>query len=295
MTRITRREFLGYSTAAAALAAGAGVSAAEEVRRSAVDIVTLGQTGIKTSRLGFGTGSRGGRVQRDLGQEGFANLARYAFDRGIRYFDLADSYRTHPFFKPALAKMPREELYIQTKIRSRDAKQVDQILDRLRQELGTDYFDSVLIHCVTTDDWPEALKPMRDSLARAKEKKIIRAHGMSCHGLPGLSAAPACDWVDVGLVRINPQGRHVDGPTGKWDEPGDVQSALGHIRKLHAAGKGVIGMKIIGNGEFTDAADREKSIRFAMGLDCIDAVVIGFASTDQIDEAIRRINAALAV
>lgn len=293
MSRISRRKFLGQTTAAA-LVAGAQVSAAQTGRPSAVDPVQLGRTGIKASRLGLGTGSQGGRIQRELGQERFTRLVRYAYDQGIRYFDLADAYRTHVLFKPALRTFPREKLFIQTKIGSRDASQVDRTLDRFRKELGTDYLDSVLIHCVDTEGWPEVLKPMREALSRAKEKKVLRAHGVSCHGLKGLSATPPCGWVDVALVRINPQGKHVDGPTGRWDEPGDVDKALAQIRKLHAARKGVIGMKIIGNGDFRDPADREKSIRFVMGLDCVDAIVIGFAAAAEIDEAIRRINAALA-
>ncbi len=296
MSAITRREFLQRSGATAAIMATAKVSPAEPVRPNptSADIVALGQTGLKLSRLGLGTGSQGGRVQRDLGQAGFTRLVRHAFDRGIRYFDVADAYRTHVLLKAAIKDLPREELFIQTKIRSRDAKQADKLLDQFRQELGTDYLDSVLMHCMQKADWPETLKPMQDALGKAKEKGVIRAHGVSCHGLPGLSGASRSDWVDVGLVRINPQGKHVDGVEGKWDELGDVEKALTHIRKMHAAGKGVIGMKIFGNGSFTDPADREKSIRFAMGLDCLDAVVIGFASTDEIDEAIGRIDAALA-
>ena len=291
MSQITRRKFLGQTAGAAVLVGTAGVSAAQRDRPGAVDLVQLGRTGIRTSRLGFGTGSRGGRVQRDLGQEGFTRLVRYAYDRGIRYFDLADTYRTHTLFKAALRALPREELFIQTKIRPRDAKQVDQTLDRFQKELGTDYFDSVLIHCVKTDDWPEVLKPMREALSKAKEREVIRAHGVSCHGLSGLSATPQCDWVDIALVRINPQGKHVDGPTGEWDEPGQVDKALAQIRKLHAADKGVIAMKVMGNGEFDNAADREKSVRFVTGLDCVDALVIGFAASEEIDQVIRWINA----
>jgi hypothetical protein len=291
-SRITRRQFIGTTTTAAAMVAG-GVTPARGAERTALDRVTLGKTGITTTRLGMGTGSQGGRIQRDLGQAGFERLVRYAYDRGIRYFDTADAYSTHPLFKAALKGLPREDLFIQTKIRGTNAKKVAACLDRFRTEMGTDYFDSVLIHCVTTSDWPEQLKRMRDDLSKAKDQQIIRAHGMSCHGLNGLTGATRCDWLDIGLVRINPQGKHVDGAAGQWDEPGDVDVALGNIRKLHAAGKGVIGMKIIGNGSFTDAADREKSIRFVMGLDCVDAIVIGFSRPQEIDEAIARMNAAL--
>ncbi len=117
---------------------------------------------------------------------------------------------------------------------------------------------------------------------------------MSCHGLQSLSAAPDCSWVDVGLVRINPQGKHVDGPTGKWTEPGDVPKVVKYIKQMHANGKGVIGMKLIGNGSFQDPADREKAARFVMGLGCVTAVVIGFANQSEVDEAIGRLNNALA-
>ena len=294
MSRITRREFMAVGAASVALT-GSHLAFAQPAKRSAVDLVPLGRTGIKASRLGFGTGSQGGRVQRDLGPAGFDRLLRYAYDRGIRYFDAADTYQTHGLLKSALQRLPREELFLQTKIGIKDAANVRPCLDRFRTEVGTDYFDSVLIHCTMTADWPEQLKRMRDEMADAKEKRIIRAHGTSCHGLKSLSVLPDTDWVDIALVRINPQGKHVDGPTGEWDEPGDVPKSLEQIKRLHAAGKGVIGMKIIGNGSFTSPEDREKSIRYVMTLDCVDVVVIGFKSPQEIDEAMTRIDSALNV
>jgi 1-deoxyxylulose-5-phosphate synthase len=296
MRQLTRREFLAASAAAAAMArvSTAWTQDPPPSKRTAVDRVTLGKSGLKASRVGLGTGSQGGQVQRDLGQAGFERLVRYAYDQGIRYIDTADAYKIHGMLKSALQRLPREELYLQTKIGIPDAKNVRACLDRFRSELGTDYLDSVLIHCTMTTDWPDQLKQMRDDLAAAKDQQVIRAHGTSIHGLKSLSVAPDCDWIDVGLVRINPQGKHVDGPTGQWDEAGDVPQALEQIRRLHAAGKGVIGMKIIGNGSFTDPGDREKSIRYVMGLDCVDAVVIGFSSPQEIDEAIERIDRALA-
>ena len=293
MKHLTRREFLAAGAAAAAWA-GVGTAWTQEAKRTAVDLVPLGKTGIKMSRLGLGTGSQGGQVQRDLGQAGVERLVRYAYDQGIRYFDTADAYKIHGMLKPALQRLPREELFIQTKIGIPDAKNVRACLDRFRSEMGIEYLDSVLIHCTMTADWPDQLKQMREDLSAAKDRQVIRAHGTSIHGLKSLSVAPDCDWIDVGLVRINPQGKHVDGPTGEFTEPGDVPKALEQIRRLHAAGKGVIGMKIIGNGSFTSAEDREKSIQFVMGLDCVDAIVIGFGSPQEIDEAIERMNRALA-
>ncbi len=297
MSDITRREFMvqGASVTAAVATAGIVRGATEDrSQRTAVDRVVLGKTGLKPTRLGLGTGSHGGRDQRELGQAEFNRLVHYAYDRGIRYFDTADNYKTHAMLKSALKGLPREELFIQTKIRTDAIDKVPATLDRFRRELGMDYFDSVLIHCVRTHDWPESLAHLRDELSKAKQQRIIRAHGMSCHGLQPLSAAAKCDWIDVGLIRINPQGKHVDGPKGDFREPGNVPQVLKYMRAMHAKGQGIIGMKLIGNGTFTDPADREKAIRFVMNLDCVDAVVIGFRTPAQIDEAIKRINAALA-
>lgn len=296
MSDISRREFMTQTAATTALLAGVAASAnatSPQTKRTAVDRVKLGKTGMQPTRLGMGTGSHGGRDQRELGQAAFDRLVRYAFDQGIRYFDTADNYKTHSMLRSALKGLPRDELYIQSKIPIGQADKVIPTLQRFRRELGTDYIDSVLIHCARRHDWPSELERMRDDLAKAKDQKIMRAHGVSCHGLQPLSAAADCDWVDVGLVRINPQGKHVDGPKGDFSEPGDVAKVVGYMNQMHAAGKGIIGMKIIGNGTFTNAADREKSIRFAMRLACVDAVVIGFKNPAEIDEAIRRINAAL--
>lgn len=295
---ITRREFLGRT---AAVAAGVTLTAkgtpAGETKRTAVDLVPLGKTGRKICRLGMGTGSMGGKVQRDLGQKEFTRLIHYGFEKGIRYIDTADAYRIHEMVREAIKDLPREELFIQTKMRWNNpempAKPLD-VLDRFRRELGVDYLDSVLIHCVTTPTWDKDLAPMMEALSEAKEKKIIRLKGMSAHGLPGLTRAQDVDWIDVNLVRINPQGRHCDGKDGKWGEPGNVPRVLECIEKMHKAGRGVIGMKIIGNGDFTEPGAREKSIRFVLGNRNVDAIVIGFKSQAEIDEAIKRMNGALA-
>jgi predicted aldo/keto reductase-like oxidoreductase len=171
------------------------------------------------------------------------------------------------------------------------------VLDRYRLELGVDYFDSVLSHYATTNNWHEERRRVLDALEEAKEKKIIRSHGVSCHGLPALTRATQLNWVDVHLVRINPQGRHIDGPTYQWNANG-YESTLPQVTKeikaMRAKGRGIIGMKLIGNGDFKNPEDREKSIRFAMQCGLLDAVVIGFASTAEIDEAIERMNRALA-
>jgi predicted aldo/keto reductase-like oxidoreductase len=295
-SRINRREFL--KTSAAALSAGLVTPALAAARaRTATDQVTLGRSGVRLSRLGIGTGTNGGQVQRDLGQEGFTRLLHAAFDRGVTYIDTAHNYQTHGMVREAIKGLPREKLYIQTKMPWHLPEYTDHAadhIDRFRRELGVDYIDSLLIHCTTTSTWPADLRPMQDAFAEAQSRGHIRLKGVSCHGLPALRAAATLDWVDVHLARINAQGRHMDGADGTWSEPGDRDAAMAQIRTMHTRGHGVIGMKLVGNGEFTDAADRDKAMRFVMNCGCVDAVVVGFATIAELDETIARMNRALA-
>jgi predicted aldo/keto reductase-like oxidoreductase len=296
--QISRRHFFQTTAAfaSAALLPSSVLLAAEKVKRTAVDQVTLGKTGIKLSRLGIGTGSNSGQIQRNLGREGFNRLIRYAYDHGITYVDTAQNYQTHDWIRAAIKGLPREKLYIQTKMPGAPEKPLE-VLDRYRKELGVDYLDTVLSHCATTHEWHEERRRVLDALEEAKEKKIIRAKGVSCHGLPALTRATELNWVDVHLVRLNPQGRHIDGPTSQWNANGyetTLPDALKEIKAMRAQGRGIIGMKMIGNGDFTKPEDREKSIRYAMQCGLLDAVVIGFKSPAEIDEAIERMNRALA-
>jgi aryl-alcohol dehydrogenase-like predicted oxidoreductase len=295
-SRVNRRRFLKTS----ATLAGAAVlttfdlaATGTATKRTAVDAVTLGKTGIRLSRLGIGTGSNSGDVQRALGREAFNRLIHYAYDQGITYIDAAESYKTHEWIRDAIKGLPREKLFIQTKISGVPEKPM-QVIDRFRKELDTDYIDSLLCHYATTSQWDDERQRVMDALEEAKERKIIRAKGVSCHGLPALTRATKVRWVEVHLVRLNPMGHKVDGATYKWDEVGNVPAVIEEVKAMRAQGRGVIGMKLIGNGDFKTPEERERSIRFVMRSGLVDAVVIGFASTAEIDEAIERINRALA-
>jgi len=296
--KITRRDLLKGTAALAGTVLLSSCSTSPFAKRTptAVDQVTLGKTGLKLSRLGIGTGSNGGSVQRALGADGFNSLIQYAYDQGITYIDTADAYRTHTMVRDAIKGLPREKLFIQSKMPGIPEKPLE-VLDRYRKELGADYIDSILTHCGTTANWDEERKRVIDALEEAKDKKIILAHGVSCHSLPALTSAAELDWVDVNLVRINPQGAHIDTPAEEWNATSDkshLPPVLKQIKIMRQNNHGVIGMKIIGNGDFTDPEDREKSIRFTMQSGLTDAVVIGFKSPAEIDEAIKRINSALA-
>jgi len=284
--RITRREFLRGTAALAGtvLLSSCSTGPMAKCTPTAVDQVTLGKTGLKLSRLGIGTGSKGGSIQRALGAE------------GITYIDTAESYRTHTMVREAIKDLPREKLFIQSKMPGVPEKPLE-VLDRYRKELGVDYIDSLLTHCGVTSNWDDERRRVLDALEEAKEKKIILAHGISCHSLPALTRAAELDWVDVNLVRINPQGAHMDTPAETWNTKSDqshLPPVLKQIKVMRQNNHGVIGMKIIGNGDFTNPEDREKSIRFTMQSGLTDAVVIGFKSHAEIDEAIKRINSALA-
>ncbi len=267
---------------------------AQATKRTAVDQVTLGKTGIKLSRLGMGTGSNSGNTQYALGQEGFNRLVRYAYDQGITYFDCAQSYKTFDWMGSAIKGLPREKIFIQSKIPGKP-EQILAAIDHHRKVFDSDYVDSMLIHCMFKEAWTDDMKRIMDAFDEAKEKKWIRSKGVSCHSLPALQDATNSAWTEVHLVRVNPQCSHIDGMEQHWEKSGhDLSPVMAEIKTMHAKGRGIIGMKIIGNGDFTNAEDREKSIRFAMSRPEIDAVTIGFKNTAEIDEAITRMNSALA-
>jgi aryl-alcohol dehydrogenase-like predicted oxidoreductase len=296
--RFTRRDFLKGTAALAGTVLLSSCSTGPFAKRppTAVDQVTLGKTGLKLSRLGIGTGSKGGSIQRALGADGFNRLIHYAYDQGITYIDTAEAYRTHTMVREAIKDLPREKLFIQSKMPGVPEKPLE-VLDRYRKELGIDYINSLLTHCGVTANWDDERRRVLDALEEAKDKKIILAHGVSCHSLPALTRAAELDWVDVNLVRINPQGSNIDTPAETWDATSDkshLPPVLKQIKVMRQNNHGVIGMKIIGNGDFTDPEDREKSIRFTMQSGLTDAVVVGFKSPAEIDEAIKRINIALA-
>lgn len=291
MTEINRRAFLA-SGAAAAVCLGNSV-AAEEPRRAppAPPRVPLGRTGITMSRLGQGTGVHGGNRQSDQTRMGFERLVplfRHAYDRGITFFDLADLYGTHIYFREALRKIPRERVTILTKLWWRYDNPAEPVaephlrrvaastLERFRHELNTDYIDIVLLHCMSSATWDRHLRPYMDALSEAKEKKQVRAVGVSCHDLGALNRAAVVGWLDVVLARINPRGALMDGATK------EVTAAL---RRIKDRGKAVIGMKIFGEGRLIK--EKEECIRFAQNLGLLDAMTIGFEAPAQIDEVLR--------
>jgi predicted aldo/keto reductase-like oxidoreductase len=291
---LSRRDFLRGTVAAGVVAGTAGWSpAGPAAKRSATDWVALGDSGVKVTRLAFGTGTYAGRVQRELGQEAFTRLVRHAYERGIRFFETADAYsEMHERLASALRGIPRDSYRLMTKCRVREAEDPRVTLDRFRKELNSEYLDIVLLHCVRVADWADQFKRLRDGLSEAKQKGVVLAHGASCHGLLPIRTFPAStDWLDVTLLRINHDGTRMDTLRAvDSDDRGDVSEVVGHIKKIRGKGTGVIGMKIMGEGQFRTAEQRDASIRFVMKLGTVDAVTIGYKSPAEVDEAIERID-----
>jgi 1-deoxyxylulose-5-phosphate synthase len=285
-----RRDFLLKSvavTGAAWLASHrllAQVPASLSRKFAATDTVTLGSTGIKTSRLAMGTGTVGydhHSNQTALGVQGLSGLLRNGYDNGLRFFDAADSYGSHPHVADALKHIPRDQATVLTKTWSRDPKSVRADLDRFRRELGVDYLDICLMHCLTEADWTTRYRGAMDALEEAKHQGIIRAHGCSCHSIEALRAASKSPWVEVDLARINPIGSHMDA------DPATVVSVL---REMKATGKAVVGMKILGQGDLRTRQD--EAIKYALSLGVLDAFTIGAENKAEQQDLMRRIAAA---
>src|SRR5579864_2528893 len=287
-----RREFLHRAACAAgaawlppkALAHGPLAVPALSRKFTASDSVKLGNTGIQTSRLAMGTGTVGSghhSHQTALGIRGLSDLLLNGYDQGLRFFDTADSYGSHPHVAEALKHVPRDKVTVLTKTWARDPASARADLDRFRRELGTDYIDICLMHCLTEGDWNERFKGVMDVLSEAKQKGIIRAHGCSCHSIEALRAAAKSPWVEVHLVRTNPIGAYMDAA------PDTVVSVMHEMR---ANGHAIVGMKILGQGELRNRQD--EALRYALSLDLLDAFTIGAESKSEQEDLIRRISAA---
>lgn len=285
MTDLDRRRLMKQSLAVTAgLAAGLrarSLLAAAPVKKSASDVVTLGNTGIKLSRLAMGTGTNGVNktsVQGRLGINGFADLLCHAYDQGVRFWETADQYGTHPHLREGMRRVGRNNVVIMTKTRATTAEQMKADLDRFRRELGRDHLDIVLLHCLTAPDWPQKMEGVMEVLSRAREQGIVRAHGVSCHSLGALKTAAKTPWVQVDLARINGKEASMDA---------DPETVLGVLREMKRAGKGIIGMKIFGAGKLT--GDIDGSLAFASKLDVLDSFTIGFASTGQLNQVMEKL------
>ncbi|MBI4874781.1 MAG: aldo/keto reductase [Acidobacteria bacterium] len=269
---MNRRQFLGALPWALPAAAA----------KSAQDRVALGPARIEVSRLAMGTGTNGvggsSNQTRKLGLRGLAGLLRAGYDQGVTFWDSADQYGTHPHVREALKGVPREKVALLSKTHASTEREMRADLDRFRKELHSDYIDILLLHCMTDADWPERRKGAMAVLSEAREKGVVRTHGVSCHTIEALKTAARTPWVQVQLARINPAQVAMDA---------DPQTVAGVLKEMKAAGKGVIGMKILGAGRLRNRAG--ECLRYVLSLDCVDAFTIGSENREELGDLLRRI------
>ena len=299
MRKISRRSFIGTAIAGAGVTAGGilllnrrTANSQRQITdfivdpsiKSPTDQVFLGKSGIKVSLVGIGTGSGGWAGSSDqtrLGQEEFTRQLRYAFDKGINFFDLADQYGSHPYFTRAMKGVGRDKYVIQTKTTSRGAKQAREDIDRFLREVNTDYIDSLIIHNVTESDWTTRFREVMEVFAEAKKAGKIRAHGVTCHSFAALKAAEASDWVQINQVRWNARESHMDA---------EVETARALFEKMRRKGQGMIGMKVVGQGSLV-RGDKpltpEDCYKFQIESGVVDAFVVGVQKMEHIDQLLK--------
>ena len=292
MNKINRRQFLLAGTAGLAGLSVAGKGMAGNIYSLANDVVVdkvkLGNTGLTVSRMAMGTGTRGynrSSNQTRAGMDHFKRMLNHAYERGIRFYDMADFYGSMPFVGESMKGLPRENITLLSKMLTYEDgstmnEPVSQLLDRFRKEANTDYFDVILMHCMMQGNWSNTRKHYIDGLAKAKQDGIVKAVGISSHHIDALKEAAESPWVDVILARINPFGKNMDG------DP-DVVTPI--LLKAIQNGKGVIGMKIFAEGECVSDQEREESIRFSVTKKHVHCMTMGLETEDQMDDAIERV------
>jgi aryl-alcohol dehydrogenase-like predicted oxidoreductase len=288
---VSRRNFLKAGVAAGALA---GVNTLHAERATATGLVTLGKSNIKVTRLALGTGSFNGRIQQQLGQDGFTRLVHHAYDRGIRFFETSESYGdSQQMLGVALKGIPRESYVLMSKVTTGDGIEPHAKFDMMRRTSDTEYFDIMLLHWQHTGTWPQDTRPWQDAILEAEQKKTILGHGASVHGLPALRQVPTMDWLQVAMIRMNHKGVRMDAEEHDADVLGNVNEVVEHMKQARKAGMGIISMKLIGEGVFSHE-DRQRAMRFAFREAGVDSVTVGYKSNAEIDEAIDNLNLALA-
>jgi aryl-alcohol dehydrogenase-like predicted oxidoreductase len=294
MAHSSRRDFLKTGLAAGALA-GVGSLPVKAERATATDWVTLGRSDVKVTRLAFGTGTSSGRVQRELGQDQFTRLVRYAYDRGIRFFETAESYGDmHRMLGVALKGIPRDSYRLMSKVTTHDGVDPQQKFDELRKLANTEYFDIMLLHWQHVASWPTDSKRWQDGILEAQSRKVVIGHGASVHGLPALRQVPGNKWLEIAMIRMNQKGTAMDAEDYNTSGPGNVSEVVTHVKQVRQEGMGVISMKLVGEGRFTKREDRQAAMKFAFKNAGVNSVTVGYKNTAEIDEAIENLNLALA-
>ena len=294
MTHYSRRDFIRTGLAVGALASVGNLPLRAD-RQTATDLVNLGKTNVKVTRLAFGTGSMGGQVQRELGQDQFTRLVRHAYDRGIRFFETSESYaEMHKMLGIALQGVPRDSYQLMSKVTTRDGVDPQAKIDELRKLANTEYFDVMLLHFQHTATWPTDTLKWQDGVQEAQSKKVVLVRGASVHGLPALRQVPDNKFLELAMIRMNQKGTRMDAEQYDTEGLGNVSEVVTHVKQVRKQGMGVISMKLVGEGTFTNREDRQAAMKFAFKNAGVNAVTVGYKNTAEVDEAIENLNLALA-
>ena len=259
---------------------------AAPAKKSASDVIELGPRKVKVSRLALGTGTNGvggsSNQTKKMGLSGMGDLFKAGYDNGVFFWDSADQYGTHAHVKEGLKRVPREKVTILSKTHASTVAEMKADIDRFRREMGTDYIDILLLHCMMDDNWPERKKGAMEYISELQQNGVVRTKGVSCHTLGALKTAAKTPWVEVDLARINPAGVAMDSK--------NPEVVLSVLKEMKDAGKGIIGMKIFGAGALRNRTD--ECLQYALAQNVVDCFTIGCESIDEFKQLTTKIPAA---
>ena len=273
-----------------------------------IPVVKLGDTGLKVSKLGFGTYDFG-RQPLGISPKKGGQILFEAYKLGVNFWDTSDDYVSHPHVAAALKLVPRKDVVISTKTNARSGGEAEKSLKNSLKELGTDYVDIFLLHNVKSDwidDCSELFKELRD----LKATGMVRAVGLSTHSVAVVQEVAQLDEVDVIMTICC----NTDQATIKRFqdhiplEDGTIEEMLEAIKLTHNNGKGVIAMKVLGgtcpNCQLSRsrclesqqqhpapplARNYESSIKSIAKMKTVDAMVIGMENIDQLQKNVKAI------
>ena len=294
MAHFSRRDFLKTALAAGALA-GTGSLPLRAAPATATDWVTLGKSGVKVTRLAFGTGTFSGRTQRELGQtssRGWCAMPTTAAFASLRPRSLMARCTRCSAWR--CKGIPRDSYRLMSKVTTHEGVNPQEKIDELRKLANTEYFDVMLLHWQHVATWPTDTVRWQDGILEAKDKDAVVGYGASVHGLPALRQFPGNKWLEIAMIRMNHNGTKMDAEDYNTHGLGNVSEVVTHVKQVHQEGMGVISMKLVGEGAFTNREDRQAAMKFAFQNAGVDCVTVGYKNTAEIDEAIENLNLALA-
>jgi len=252
-----------------------------------VPVVNLGNTGLKVSKLGFGTFDFGVPSLNISPNKGGRILAK-SYRLGINFWDTSDDYRSHPHVASALKLVPRKEAVVSTKTGAKSGEEATRSLKSSLEELGTDYIDIFLLHYVKPswiDDCHRVLKELTD----LKTTGMVRAIGLSTHSVAVVREASQFDEVDVIMTICCKASQTV---ITKFHEhipleDGTINEMFQAIRLAHNNGKGVVAMKVLGGPAPPLVKNYQSSIKSIDRLGFLDAMVIGMRNLDEVKKNVK--------